>query len=319
MEKSHANIMAKRALVDATLAIAHAVGTQRASTEIAALLQVGDAKCDKAGTLNEGTTSAWMKLKESVRALTSTEMAKVSGDVLQHFKDLAKEVARKSVDTHDCLDTEREAVVRSLKDQEHKANQVSAWSSTPQFDRASVSCAVSVIGSICLHSKSILRLHAEPDVDVAVDGNLKNVLDQRGDLDTTKPKLVWALGEELAAEFITHAMLVRSVAIPQHEKMVLASVSRAKDLMQNLSDVLVEEPEPIKMTAFYPQLSKQTASKMKELRAKLKEEQALELEPALKSKADEILLRSRQQLLKWVEAQTADSVQKAKGHYHQAR
>ena len=99
LEKSHANSMAKRALVDATLAIGHAVGTQRASTEIAALLQVGDAKFDKAGTLNEGTTSAWMKMKESVRALASTEMAKDTDDVLQHFKELAKEVARKSVDT----------------------------------------------------------------------------------------------------------------------------------------------------------------------------------------------------------------------------
>ena len=162
-----------------------------------------------------------------------------------------------------------------------------------------MSCAVSVIGSICLHIKSILRLQEEPDADVAVDGNIKHVLGQLSDLDTTQPTIVWALGEELAAEFITHAMLVRSVAIPHHEKMVLASVSRAKDLVQNLSDVLVEEPEPIKMTAFYPQLSKQTASKMKELRAKLREEQALELEPALKSKAEEILLRSRQQLLKW--------------------
>ena len=100
-------------------------------------------------------------------------------------------------------------------------------------------------------------------------------------------------------QFITHAMLVRSVAIPHHEKMVLASVSRAKDLVQNLSDVLVEEPEPIKMAAFFSQLSKQAASKMKELRAKLKEEEGLEHDPALKSKADEILLRSRQQLLKW--------------------
>ena len=100
LEKSHANIMAKRALVDATVAIGRAVGTQRASKEIAALLQVGDAKFDKAGTLNEGTTSAWMKMKESVRALAWTEMAKETADVLQHFKDLAKEVARKSVDTH---------------------------------------------------------------------------------------------------------------------------------------------------------------------------------------------------------------------------
>ena len=107
------------------------------------------------------------------------------------------------------------------------------------------------------------------------------------------------MGEELAAEFITHALLVRSVAIPHHEKVVIASVSRAKDLVQNLSDVLVEEPEPIKMAAFFPQLSKQAAAKMKELGAKLKEEQGLELDPALKSTADEILLRSRQQLLKW--------------------
>ena len=99
LEKSHAYIMAKRALVDATVAIGRAVGTQRASKEIASLLQVGDAKFDKAGTLNEGTTSAWMKMKESVRALASTEMAKEAADVLQHFKDLAKEVARKSVDT----------------------------------------------------------------------------------------------------------------------------------------------------------------------------------------------------------------------------
>ena len=189
--------------------------------------------------------------------------------------------------------------MRALKDHEHKAHEVSAWSSTPQFDRASVSCAVSVIGSICLRSKSILRLQEEPDVDVAVDGHLKNALDQLGDLDTTKPKLLWALGEELAAEFITHALLVRSVAIPHHEKVVIASVSRAKDLVQNLSGVLVEEPEPIKMAAFFPQLSKQAAAKMKELGAKLKEEQGLELDPALKSTADEILLRSRQQLLKW--------------------
>ena len=107
------------------------------------------------------------------------------------------------------------------------------------------------------------------------------------------------MGEELAAEFITHALLVRSVAIPHHEKVVIASVSRAKDLVQNLSGVLVEEPEPIKMAAFFPQLSKQAAAKMKELGAKLKEEQGLELDPALKSTADEILLRSRQQLIKW--------------------
>ena len=110
---------------------------------------------------------------------------------------------------------------------------------------------------------------------------------------------MWAAGEDLAAKFVTHANMIKGIAMPHHEKQVVESAKRAEEIMQKLSGLMLEEPQPIKITEFYTQLSKQAAHEMKELRLKLKDESAVQLGPKIKGTAEEVLQRSRNQLLKW--------------------
>ena len=163
LRKTHDTILAKKSLVDTSLAIAGAVSGQATPQDIAAHLQAGDAVLDKAGTLNEATASAWSRMKKLVQEKASADMLEVSGKATQRFKDLAKEVVQRCIDIRpESPDAEQEALVSSLKEQEHKVMQVCAWSATPQLDKASVSCGVTVIGSICLWTKAILSLKEEP-------------------------------------------------------------------------------------------------------------------------------------------------------------
>lgn len=188
-------------------------------------------------------------LKESVTSMLQALAAQGPGD--EEAEKLTKAAAHKVLQMR------------------HEMMQMCSWSATPVFDRTCIAFISDTVALICESSGEVLKLSFAANGYHARE-ELASAFETVTDWDKCKPMIDFFVPCGLTELVMAKINKMRGILAPAQEEHFKKKAEEFEHLVQKLSTMLAEEPEPIGLTVFAEKLTQKSVVQIKETRAQAK-------------------------------------------------